>query len=150
MPSSRVSSQTSRSSRSSRSVKTSRRRSPRSTTSSTQGFDAVIVNANNPAAFGAVVKKANDAGVVLLSFDNVIDDPMNIQSTSTRRAWAPPAIPAQAAQGRRGKFLDVRGPAGQPVDMDRHDGFHEALANPATSGTSPKSSATGHRATHRR
>ena len=44
-----------------------------------QGFDAVIVNANNTAAFGRVVKKANEAGVVLLSFDNVIDDPMNIQ-----------------------------------------------------------------------
>ena len=40
-----------------------------------QGFDAVIVNANNTAAFGGVVKKANEAGVVLLSFDNVIDDP---------------------------------------------------------------------------
>ena len=44
-----------------------------------QGFDAIIVNANNSSAFGGVVRKANDAGVVLLSFDNVIDDPNNIQ-----------------------------------------------------------------------
>jgi ribose transport system substrate-binding protein len=44
-----------------------------------QGFDAIIVNANNSAAFGGVVRKANEAGVVLLSFDNVIDDPNNIQ-----------------------------------------------------------------------
>ena len=41
-----------------------------------QGYDAIIVNANNSAAFGSVVKKANAAGVVLLSFDNIIDDPM--------------------------------------------------------------------------
>src|ERR1041384_5762648 len=37
------------------------------------GYDAVIVNALNPAAFAPVVKKAKKAGVVLLSFDNVIE-----------------------------------------------------------------------------
>jgi ribose transport system substrate-binding protein len=37
------------------------------------GYDAVIVNALNPAAFAPVVKRANAAGVVLLSFDNVIE-----------------------------------------------------------------------------
>ena len=26
------------------------------------------------------------------------------------------------------KLLEVRGPAGQPVDAARHEGFHEALA----------------------
>ena len=44
-----------------------------------QGFDAIIVNANNSSAFGGVVRKANEAGVVVLSFDNVIDDPMNVK-----------------------------------------------------------------------
>ncbi|HAI31760.1 MAG TPA: ribose ABC transporter substrate-binding protein, partial [Thalassospira sp.] len=43
-----------------------------------QGFDAIIINANNTAAFGSVVRKANEADVVVLSFDNVIDDPNQI------------------------------------------------------------------------
>jgi ribose transport system substrate-binding protein len=44
-----------------------------------QGFDAIIVNANSTSAFGGVVARANAAGTVVLSFDNVIDDPMNVQ-----------------------------------------------------------------------
>src|SRR2546423_301367 len=42
------------------------------------GYDAVIVNALNPAAFAPVAKRAKAAGVVLLSFDNVIESDDNI------------------------------------------------------------------------
>src|SRR5215475_5158419 len=42
------------------------------------GYDAVIVNALNPAAFAPVAKKAKKAGVVLLSFDNVIESSDNV------------------------------------------------------------------------
>src|ERR1700730_8033005 len=52
------------------------------------GYDAVIVNALNPAAFAPVVKRANAAGVVLLSFDNVIESPDATRSMSTRSNWA--------------------------------------------------------------
>src|SRR6202011_4717753 len=37
------------------------------------GFDAVIVNAQNPKAFAPVIKRAKDAGVVLVAFDNILD-----------------------------------------------------------------------------
>src|SRR5688500_11747225 len=37
------------------------------------GFDAIVVNAQNPAAFKPVIKRANDAGVVLVAFDNILD-----------------------------------------------------------------------------
>ncbi len=94
-----------------------------------QGFDAVIVNANNTAAFGGVVRKANDAGVIVLSFDNVIDDPMNIQINVDQKG-----IGYKAGEFLAGKIgedeadlLFVRGPAGQPVDIARAEGFHEAL-----------------------
>ena len=72
-----------------------------------QGFDAVIVNANNPTAFGGVVKKANEAGVVLLSFDNVIDDPD--EHPDQRRSEGPRRsrgrIPAEEANADPAKFL---------------------------------------------
>jgi ribose transport system substrate-binding protein len=96
-----------------------------------QGFDAIIINANNTAAFGAVVKKANDAGVAVLSFDNVIDDPNQIAINVNQKGLgemaaqflienAPADVPL--------KFLHVRGPAGQPVDIARNEGFTEAIA----------------------
>ena len=92
------------------------------------GYDAVIVNALNPAAFTPVVKKAKAKGVVLLSFDNVIESPDNIvvnvdQVELGRLAarWLLKEIKAD------GKLLEVRGPSGNSVDRDRHNGFHEEL-----------------------
>ena len=37
------------------------------------GYDAIVINAQNPTAFGPVIKRANDAGVVLVAFDNILD-----------------------------------------------------------------------------
>src|SRR5262245_2768776 len=93
------------------------------------GYDAVIVNALNPAAFAPVVKRANAAGVVLLSFDNVIESPdaviVNVDQVELGRLaarWLLKEIKADS-----GKILEVRGPSGNSVDRDRHDGFHEVL-----------------------
>ena len=95
-----------------------------------QGFDAIIFNANNSAAFGAVVRKANEAGVVLLSFDNIIDDPMNIQINVDQKGLGTTAGKFLLEQTKADpvKFLFVRGPAGQPVDIAHAAGFNEAIA----------------------
>jgi ribose transport system substrate-binding protein len=75
------------------------------------GYDAVIVNALNPAAFAPVVKRANAAGVVLLSFDNVIESPdavtVNVDQVDLGRLaarWLLKEIKADS-----GKLLEVRG-----------------------------------------
>ncbi len=94
-----------------------------------QGFDAIIVNANNTAAFGSVVRKANDANVVVLSFDNVIDDPnqiaINVDQEGLGRAAGEFLL--SKTDANPAKFLHVRGPAGQPVDIARDKGFHAAI-----------------------
>jgi ribose transport system substrate-binding protein len=94
-----------------------------------QGFDAIIINANNTAAFSGVVRKANDAGVVVLSFDNVIDDPNQISINVDQKGLG--ALAAEFLLGKTAadpaKFLHVRGPAGQPVDVARNTGFHEVI-----------------------
>jgi ribose transport system substrate-binding protein len=94
-----------------------------------QGYDAIIVNANNSAAFGSVVKKANDAGVVLLSFDNIIDDPNNIQINVDQKGIGRMAgeFLLKETKADPAKILFVRGPAGQPVDVARADGLNEAI-----------------------
>jgi ribose transport system substrate-binding protein len=94
-----------------------------------QGYDAVIINANNTAAFGAVVRKANEAGVVLLSFDNVIDSDEQIAINVDQKGLGRMAGEFLLSQTTAdpAKFLHVRGPAGQPVDVARNEGFHEAI-----------------------
>jgi ribose transport system substrate-binding protein len=95
-----------------------------------QGFDAIIVNANNSAAFSGVVRKANEAGVVVLSFDNVIDDPNNIQINVDQQGLGHTAgsFLLKETTADPANFLFVRGPAGQPVDVARAKGFSEAIA----------------------
>ena len=94
-----------------------------------QGFDAIIINANNTAAFGSVVSKANDANVVLLSFDNVIDDPNQIAINVDQKGLGRSAgeFLLEQTDADPATFLHVRGPAGQPVDIARNEGFHEAI-----------------------
>jgi ribose transport system substrate-binding protein len=93
------------------------------------GYDAVIVNALNPTAFTPVVKKAKAAGVVLLSFDNVIESTdnlvINVDQVELGRLAAKWLLKEIKADG--GKLLEVRGPSGNSVDRDRHNGFREIL-----------------------
>src|ERR1700741_972758 len=44
------------------------------------GYDAIVVNAQNPKAFGPVIKRAKAAGVVPVAFDNILDtqDAINV------------------------------------------------------------------------
>src|ERR1700742_3669511 len=37
------------------------------------GYDAVVIDAQNPTAFKSVIRRAKQAGVVLVAFDNTID-----------------------------------------------------------------------------
>ena len=92
------------------------------------GFDAIVVNAQNPAAFKPVIKRANDAGVVLVAFDNILDteDAINVDVDQKGLGvyWADWLI-KKVPNG--GKILEVRGVSGTSVDRDRHDGIHETL-----------------------
>jgi ribose transport system substrate-binding protein len=94
-----------------------------------QGFDAIIVDANSSSAFGGVVKKANDAGVALLSFDNVIDDAGNVQINVDQYGIGHKAAEflLKESAADPANFLFVRGPVGQPVDIARAQGFGDAI-----------------------
>ncbi len=93
------------------------------------GYDAIVVNAQNPKAFGPVIKRAKAAGVVLVAFDNILDTQDAIDVDVDQKGlgvlmgdWLVSHIPDG------GKVLEVRGVVGTSVDSDRHDGVHEALA----------------------
>jgi ribose transport system substrate-binding protein len=92
------------------------------------GYDAIVVNAQNPTAFGPVIKRAKQAGVVLVAFDNILDTKdainVNVDQKGLGELWANWLI-KHIPNG--GKLLEVRGVAGTSVDTDRHNGIHEAL-----------------------
>jgi ribose transport system substrate-binding protein len=92
------------------------------------GYDAIVVNAQNPTAFGPVIKRAKEAGVVLVAFDNILDTEdainVNVDQKGLGELWAHWLV-EHIPNG--GKVLEVRGVAGTSVDTDRHDGIHEVL-----------------------
>ena len=92
------------------------------------GYDAVVVNAQNPAAFKPVIKRANDAGVVLVAFDNILDTEeainVNVDQKGLGKYWAEWLVKNVPSGG---KVLEVRGVSGTSVDRDRHDGIQEVF-----------------------
>jgi ribose transport system substrate-binding protein len=92
------------------------------------GYDAIVVNAQNPTAFTPVIKRAKEAGVVLVAFDNILDTEdainVNVDQKGLGILWANWLI-KNVPNG--GKVLEVRGVAGTSVDTDRHEGIHETL-----------------------
>ncbi|THD48413.1 MAG: ribose ABC transporter substrate-binding protein [Bradyrhizobium sp.] len=92
------------------------------------GFDAIVVNAQNPAAFKQVIKRANEAGVILVAFDNILDTEdaidVNVDQKGLGSYWGNWLV-KNVPNG--GKILEVRGVSGTSVDRDRHDGIHDAL-----------------------
>ena len=92
------------------------------------GYDAVIIDAQNPTAFKSVVRRATAAGVVLVAFDNTIDTDEAINVNVDQKGlgeywghWLVQTVP------NGGTILEVRGVAGTSVDTDRHEGIQAVL-----------------------
>ena len=91
------------------------------------GYDAVIINAVNPTAFDAVVKRAERAGTVLVTFDNVLDSDKIVQVNEDQfelgRMKAQAVVDGiKAAKGDvTGQVLEISGLPGNSVDRDNHD-----------------------------
>ena len=92
------------------------------------GYDAIVIDAQNPTAFTPVIKRAKKAGVILVAFDNILDTQdainVNVDQKGLGEYWAKWLV-EKIPNG--GKILEVRGVAGTSVDTDRHNGIHEVL-----------------------
>jgi ribose transport system substrate-binding protein len=94
------------------------------------GYDAIVVNAQNAAALIPVVKRAKDAGIVVVAFDGTVDESkdlinVNVDQKGLGILWANWLI-KHLPEG--GKILEVRGVPGHPVDGIRHEGIQETFA----------------------
>src|SRR5690349_2444187 len=92
------------------------------------GYDAIVVNAQNPTSFKPVIKRAKAAGVVLVAFDNTLDTDeainVNVNQKGLGELWGQWLVD-HLPNG--GKVLEVRGVTGTSVDRDRHEGVQEVL-----------------------
>jgi len=98
------------------------------------GYDAVIINAVNPTAFDAVVRRAKQAGVVLVTYDNVLDSDQVVQINEDQvdlgRIKAQAVVDGiKAKKGNvSGQVLEIDGVPGNSVDRDNQAGFSEVFS----------------------
>jgi ribose transport system substrate-binding protein len=90
--------------------------------------DAILVDAGSAEALNPTIRKACDAGIVVISFDQVVSEPCAyaLESDWTR-------IPAVLAEwmakqlGGKGKVFVDRGLAGAPISAQLEKGYMEVL-----------------------
>ncbi len=87
-----------------------------------QGFDAIVLNAASPTALNGAVKKACDAGIVVVSFDGIVTEPCAYRIAVDFKQLGEMQIDYFASRGLKGNLLEVRGLAGVFVDDEIHQG----------------------------
>ena len=110
------------------------------------GFDAIVVNVQIPAAFKPVIKRANDAGVVLVAFDNILDteDAINVDVDQKGLGvywakWLDSAGPCRTAA----RFSKCAACPARRLTATATTASTRRWIRPARSGTSSRCSASG-------
>lgn len=89
---------------------------------------AIVIDAVSPTALNGTIKKACAAGVVVVSFDGIVDEPCAYRVNFDFKGWAEQGVDylAQRLNGK-GNILEVRGVAGISVDNLMHEGVLDAM-----------------------
>src|SRR6202048_919629 len=88
------------------------------------GYDVILINAVSSTALKPIVERPKRAGVLLISYDNTIDSDQVIAVNEDQHEIG--NLMAQwllKEMGTKGNVVEVRGVAGNPVDLDRHKGL---------------------------
>jgi len=87
------------------------------------GVDAIILDAATPTGFDAVIQRAADAGVIVVSFDNIVTAPqavlVNEDQVEFGKVMAEDLV---KRMGGKGNVVMVNGVPGTSVDTDRNTG----------------------------
>ena len=92
--------------------------------------DAILVDAASDSALNPTIKRACDAGIVVISFDQTVTEPCALTLASN---WA--RIPAVMAEwmavqlGGKGNVLLDHGLAGAPISAQLQEGYEKVLAD---------------------
>lgn len=93
------------------------------------GVDAIILNAATPTGFDAVIRRAAEAGIIVVSFDNIVTAPeavlVNEDQVEFGRVMAQDLVDRI---GGAGNIVMVNGVPGTSVDTDRNTGAKEVFS----------------------
>lgn len=94
-----------------------------------QGYDAIVINAASPTALNGAVKEACDAGIVVVSFDGIVDEPCAWRVAVDFEAMGKSQLDyLKTALPDGGNLLEIRGLAGVFVDDAISAGIHAGVA----------------------
>ncbi len=93
------------------------------------GVDAIILNAATPTGFDAVIRRAKEAGIIVVSFDNIVTSPdailVNEDQVEFGRVMARDLV---ERLNEKGNVVMVNGVPGTSVDRDRNKGAKEVFS----------------------
>lgn len=85
-----------------------------------QGVDIILVNPNSPDALNGVIAEAQDAGILVLSFDATVTAPDVVNVTLDHYAWNKKnAEFIFETLGGKGNVIDIPGLDGHPANNER-------------------------------
>ena len=92
-----------------------------------EGYDAIVLNAASPTALNGAVRKALEAGIVVVSFDNAITEPTAWRLITDFPYMGGAEVEFIAKKMQKGNLLEIRGLAGTYVNDAIHEGILGAL-----------------------
>jgi len=93
-----------------------------------EGYDAIVLNAASPTALNGAVKKAIDAGIPVISFDNAITEPSAYRLLTDFEFYGRSEIEYLATRlPQGGNLLEIRGLAGTYVNDAIHAGIMQGI-----------------------
>lgn len=93
-----------------------------------QGYNAIVINAASPTALNGAVKEACDAGIIVVSFDGIVDEPCAWRIAVDFKKMGEVQVDYLAEKGKSGNLLEIRGLAGVFVDDAIHSGIEAGVA----------------------
>jgi ribose transport system substrate-binding protein len=94
-----------------------------------QGYDAIVINASSPDALNGAIKKACDAGIVVVSFDGIVTEPCAYRVVVDYKDMGRQEVVEMAKfQPKGGNLLEIRGLAGTSIDDEIHAGILAGVA----------------------
>ncbi|MDG4825258.1 sugar ABC transporter substrate-binding protein [Asanoa sp. WMMD1127] len=94
-----------------------------------QGVDAIVINAASTSGLNGVVQQACDRGIVVVSFDNTVDNPCGLTVNTDQVKFGQQLAQFIVDQLKgQGNVVMVTGVAGTGADNDRNKGAKEVFA----------------------
>ncbi len=94
-----------------------------------EGYDAIVVNAASPTALNGAIKEACDAGIIVVSFDGIVDEPCAWRIAVDFKEMGRQQVEYLAGKiPAGGNLLEIRGLAGVFVDDAISAGIHAGVA----------------------